>query len=131
MKKKWEDVQKIAERNALFLDQQPDDFLETDVPKSEKELILLLLLLLDDFDQDGGRVQNNRKNFLLVNRVDKLFRDFATGAGFVLLAKLISRFQKVVSNNVDYFKNLLGSSYLFNNTSKDVTDLVNSRLGMS
>lgn len=131
MKTTWKQIQKIAERNALFLDQQPDDFLDTDVPKTEKELILLLLLLLDDFEQDNGRLKKSRKNFFLVNSVDKIFRELATGAGFALLAKLVSRFQNVVANNNDYFKTMLGSSDQFRETTKIITDMVNTRLGMT
>lgn len=127
----WKNIQAIAERNALYLEEVPENFLNKDVTATEEELILLLLLLLDDFETEDGRIRKSRKNFLMVNKVDKVFRDFATGAGLLMIAKLISKFQKVLSNNSNYYYRILGRSQRFTQANNDILDLVNRRLGIN
>lgn len=131
MKIKWEDIQKIAERNALFLEEVPEDFLSTDVSMTEDELVTLLWLMLDDFETEDGRIKKNRKNFFLVNRVDQLFKTFALAGGLMLMSKLIKKFQKIVSNNAGYYQGILGSTERFSKIKTFVTDLVNRRLGVN
>lgn len=128
MPKTWDDIQKIAERNALFLDRQPDDFLETDVDLAEEELILLLWLLLDDFETENGKVKKSTKNFFLVNRVDEVFQAFATAGGLLLIGKLMNRFGKVLSNNFKYFSAMLDRP--IDPVKKRMTMMVNTRLGI-
>lgn len=131
MKKYWEQIQKVAARNALFLDKQPDDFLDTDVRLAEKDLLLLLWLLIDDFETEDGRIKKSNKNFLLITRVDELFKGFAIDGGYVLIQNLINRFQKVVSYNTGYFTSLLGKSEQLSLTINRVNTLTNKRLGLN
>lgn len=130
MKLTWENIQKIAERNAIYLEEVPEAFLNKDLKMTEEELILLLLLLLDDFETEDGKIKKNRNNFFLVNRVDQIFRAFAVAGGLVLMNKLIGKFQKVVANNSSYYYNLLGRSDQFTRANNIITDLVNRRLGL-
>lgn len=127
----WEQIQAIAERNAIFLDEQPEDFLNTDVKLTEEELVLLLWLLIDDFETEDGLIKKNNKNFLMVTRVDELFKDFALAGGFLLIVKLIGRLQRVLSNNFSYYARLLGRSEKFTKTSASVRKFVNRRLGLA
>ncbi len=126
----WEEVQAIAERNALFLDKQPDDFLNEDVKLSEDELVTLLWLLIDEFDVEDGNIKKTRKNLLIIGRLDSTFQMFASAGGAVLLGKLLKRFSSVIENNVSYFREILGTSAKFNTTRSKIIDLINRRLGI-
>lgn len=131
MKLTWENIQKIAERNAIYLEEVPEAFLNKDVKMTEEDLILLLLLLLDDFETEDGRIKKNRKNFFLVNKVDQIFKTFAVAGGMVLMGKLINKFQKVVTNNNGYYAGILGTGDKFNKSRNAIIDLVNRRLGLN
>lgn len=131
MKLTWEEVQKIAERNALFLDTQPDDFLNQDVTTSENELVTLLWLLMDDFETEDGNIKKSRKNLIIVSRIDSTFNLFAAAGGAVLLGSLLNRFSQVIKNNLNYFGEILTKNERFNSVSSKIVDLINKRLGIT
>jgi len=129
MEIKWENIKELAERNAIYLDEVPEAFLNKDVKMSERELILLLLLLLDDFEVEDGLIKKNRNNFLLIGKVDALFNTFMITSGLALMTKLIDKLQKVVSNNAGLYSRMAVNRVLFGTTKKTIVDLVNKRLG--
>lgn len=126
----WEKIKRIADRNALFLENIPEDFIDGDVKMSEEELITLLWLLIDDMEAEDGKVKKSRKNLFMINQVDNIFRSFALAGGLLLLTKLIGKFQKIVSNVFSYFGEIIGRSSKFDKAKKSVLDLVNRRLGI-
>lgn len=130
MKWNWNKIKRIADRNALFLENIPEDFIDGDVEMSEEELVNLLWLLIDDMEAEDGKIKKSRKNLFMINQVDNIFRSFALAGGLLLLTKMIGKFQKVVANVFSYFGEIIGQSSKFDKAKKSVLDLVNRRLGI-
>lgn len=131
MERSWERSKKIADRKTKFIESVPEQFIDVDVKKSEAELIEALNDLIDQMETEDGHIKKTKKNFMMIDKVDQVFRSFAFGAGFVMMGSLISKFNKVVSNVFSYFGTILDpSTKKFNSTKKDILDLVNRRLGI-
>lgn len=129
MKITWENIKELAERNAIYLDEVPEAFLDKDVKMTEEELITLLLLLLDDFEVEDGLIKKNRHNFFLINKVDVLFNGFIATTGLALMGRLIDKLQKVVTNNSRLYSVMYTDRSGFNRTKKNIIEMVNRRLG--
>jgi hypothetical protein len=128
MARTWKQIKKIADRNAIFFDEKPDDFLDTDAGLAERELLVILLALLDDFDTEDGMIK--RDNLPLVFLFDDAYDLFVKTAMFVLLSSFIEGINQGVQYNIDYYRSLLGNTRKFRRVEQQVIDEVNKRLGI-
>lgn len=118
-----------ADKNALFLENQPETFLDETLD-GEMVLSKNLLLLVDKLETENGKIKNTKKNLLLITELDAIFTNFRNGAGLAIVTSLIKNLNTVVSNSFKYYSLFLGGDKLAS-TKKDIVSLVNDRYGIN
>lgn len=131
MKINWKKIKSIADRNAFFLENAPEDFIK-DVKNSEGKLFKDLSSLIDDFETEDGRIKKSTKNLFMVNKVDQVFKSFSFGAGIVMITSLITKLQTTLSNSFNYYSEIVDSkASLFSRIKDTLVSLTNKRIGIN
>lgn len=126
-------LKRIIREKIKFLDAIPDEFINQTVKGGQSPLFdIMVSEFLDKLEKDeNGNILASTSNFRLINGIDKAWKDFQQKHGIEIVNKHLSNFAKIVSQNVDYYREILTVNKSFIQQAKNITTIINRRLGIN
>lgn len=125
-------LKRIIREKISFLDAIPDEFINKTVRGAQSPLFdLVVSEFVDKLETEDGKILPSAKNFRLISAIDKAWEQFQAKQGFDIINKHLSNFSKIVGNNTDYYKNILAENKAFITKAKNITSIINRRLGIN
>ena len=125
-------LKKLIREKVAFLDAIPDEFINQTVRGAESPLFdIIASEFIDKLETEQGRILATLNNFRLVGAIDKAWVTFQERQGIKIVDQHISNFDKIVGQNREYYENILTKNKTFVTRAKDITDIINRRLGIN
>lgn len=126
----WKELKAIAERNALNIEKEPEEFINRDVKPYQEEVLKEVEALIQQLATDEGSIRKNKKNLAIINRIDSIIEQLKLTAGVLVINALIKRISKILNDNFSYYSTMLKSPEDIKEVKKTIEDEVNQRFGI-
>lgn len=124
-------LKKLIREKIAYLDAIPDEFINQ-VRGAESPLFDLIVSdFIDLLDTKDGKILKTTANFRLVSAIDKIWVQFQAKHGLALVESHLSSMETIVKNNLDYYSEILTNNKAFIDRAKNITSLINRRLGIN
>lgn len=128
----WEVMKKVADRNAIFLEEEPDRFIEEDVRAYQMAIFEALRDMIGVLETDSnGRLVNSRKNIQGIANIGRELKYLGIQNGSQLINSYLKTVNTVLKNNFELFTVIVYNNEEFRDTRKQIVDEVNVRLGIN
>lgn len=126
----WKELKSIADRNALRLEQEPENFIENDVKKYQEEVAKEVEFLLSMLETSNGDVKKNKNNLIIIGKLDGIMNQLALTSGSILVNSLLKRISDVLKMNVNYYGAMLSKDETLKSVKESIEKEVNQRFGI-
>lgn len=127
----WKELKSIAERNAKAIEVLPDEFILQDVKPYQNEIFNAVEGLLQQLETDDGIIRKNKKNLLVINKIDAEIENIRKIQGVAVLNALLNRISNVLKDNFNYYGQMLTKNEEFQKVKQSIEEEVNNRFGIT
>lgn len=127
----WKELNALSKKTAIFLESEPEKFIDEDVKPFQEEVMKKVEFLLYLLELEGDQVKKNAKNLFLIARINTEVEEMFKVYGVAVIASLLMRVQEALKINFTYYTKTLGPSKKLTEVKKQIQKEVNDRFGIT
>ena len=125
-------IAEFATQKQKFIDKQRDRLIDSVVEIQSRLLTAILSEIVPELDQKNGIVLETEKNYQLISRLDKLYKDFEKQTSATVLKEVNNTFSNIRSKDYDFLTIPLGGDLpeKFREIAKEAAEITDLRFGL-